>query len=233
MWIIALPNEVLCRHLFTMLNTSINSYAVCDRVTRRMVEPSREHFIPSLLRQKIVPFFSLAVFLDFPKGNVLCEARHTRMLTNFCSESVDRLADRRSTMLTVDPGGGGGNQQSTVRGSTVNSEVIDNQHCQLLILGGAGIDQQSTVRWSTINTVNCWSWGINNQQWEGQQTVLIVDHLTVDCWPSHCWLLILPPRSTVDSVDRRSPHCWLLTLSLLWESPCRFRSTYLVTYSDE
>ena len=45
---------------------------------------------------------------------------------------------------------------------------------------------------------------------------LTVDPLTVDCWPSHCWLLIYPPpRSTVNSVDRQLPHCWPLTLSLL------------------
>ena len=48
------------------------------------------------------------------------------------SERVNGQQLRRLTinMLTVDPGGGGGvDQQSTVRGSTVNSEVISNQHC--------------------------------------------------------------------------------------------------------
>ena len=40
-------------------------------------------------------------------------------------------------------------RQSTVRGSMVNSEAINNQHCWLLILGGGG-------------------GGINSQQWESQ-----------------------------------------------------------------
>ena len=30
-------------------------------------------------------------FLDFPKGNVLCEARHSDVLTNFCSKCVNCL----------------------------------------------------------------------------------------------------------------------------------------------
>ena len=29
--------------------------------------------------------------LDFPKGNVLCEAKHTEVLTNFCSKCVNHL----------------------------------------------------------------------------------------------------------------------------------------------
>ena len=101
------------------------------------------------------------LLLNFPKGNVLCEARHTRMLTNFCSESVDRL--------TV-----GGDRQSTV-------------NCW------SGADQWSTVNcWSGADqqsTVNCWS-GVD--QWS-----------TVNCWSGadQQSTLLIPPRSTVDSVD--------------------------------
>ena len=40
-------------------------------------------------------------------------------------------------------------------------------------------------------------------------------HFRFDCWSSHCWLLILPPESTVNSVDHQLPHCWPSTLSLL------------------
>ena len=34
---------------------------------------------------------SAIIFLDFPKGNVLCEAKHTDVLTNFCSKCVNHL----------------------------------------------------------------------------------------------------------------------------------------------
>ena len=44
-----------------------------------------------------------------------------------------------------------------------------------------------------------------------QSTVLIVNHLTVDHWPSHCWLSI-PPRIN-------SQQCWLLIASLLTIDP--------------
>ena len=72
--------------------------------------------------------------LGFPKGNVLCEARHTRMLTNFCSESVDCL-----TM-----GGGIDNQQSTVDQGQINNQ-------QLTVDQGWINDQQSTVDQGWIN----------------------------------------------------------------------------------
>ena len=36
-------------------------------------------------------FESWTALLDFPKGNVLCEARHPDMLTNFCSKCVNCL----------------------------------------------------------------------------------------------------------------------------------------------
>ena len=45
------------------------------------------------------------VLLDFSKGNVLCEARHAEVLTNFCSKSANHLQ---------------GDQQLPQRGSTVN-----------------------------------------------------------------------------------------------------------------
>ena len=32
-------------------------------------------------------------------------------------------------------------------------------------------------------------------------------HFKFDCWSSHCWLLIPPPESTVNSVDCWLPHC--------------------------
>ena len=40
-----------------------------------------------------------------------------------------------------------------------------------------------------------------------------ISNLTVD--PLTVWLLILPPESTVNSVDCQLPHCWPSTLSLL------------------
>ena len=136
-------------------------------------------------------------FLDFPKGNVLCEARHTRMLTNFCSESVDHLT------VGGGGGGGGGDWQSTV-------------NCW------SGADQQSTVNcWSGVDqwsTVNCWSgvdqW-INSQQcWSSirgrsmiNSQLLIRGRSTINT--------VDPPRSTVDSVDCQSGvdqwstvNCW-------------------------
>ena len=89
------------------------------------------------------------LLLNFPKGNVLCEARHTRMLTNFCSESVDRL--------TV---GGIDNQQSTVdqgqindQQSTVDQGQINNQ--QSTVDQGWINDQQSTVDQGQINNQHC------------------------------------------------------------------------------
>ena len=119
-------------------------------------------------------------------------------------------------------------QQSTMRGSMVNSEAINDQHCWLLILGGdqqwegqqwgdwwSTLDcwswggssqqwegQQSTVRWLMINTVDCWSWGINSQQWEGQQSTVRWSTINSQQWEG--WW------STVR---------WLTTNSQQWEGP--------------
>ena len=41
-------------------------------------------------------------FLDFPKGNVLCEARHTDVLTNFCSKCVNHLIWGGQSTITVE-----------------------------------------------------------------------------------------------------------------------------------
>ena len=49
--------------------------------------------------------------------------------------------------MTVDPGGV--DQQSKVRGSTVNSEAINDQH---LTVDPGGADQQSKVRGSMVNS---------------------------------------------------------------------------------
>ena len=89
---------------------------------------------------------------------------------------------------------------SQQRGSTINSELIDNQHCWLLIRGGSMINSQqrgSTIyskRWLTINTVECWS-GAHQQCWS-----LIHPWSTVDCWSLihpwsmiNSWLLIIDP----------------------------------------
>ena len=77
--------------------------------------------------------FTHECLLDFPKGNVLCQGRHTRMLTNFCSESVDYL-----TMGGID------NQQSTVDQGQINNQ-------QLFVDQGQINDQQSTVDQGQIN----------------------------------------------------------------------------------
>ena len=80
----------------------------------------------------------------------------------------------------------------TCGGSTVNSEVINDQHCWL-DSRGAG---------STVNSER-----VNSQQWgDWQSTVNNVDH-----WLPHCWLSI----ASLLTVDCWSPHCWLSTLSLL------------------
>ena len=64
-------------------------------------------------------------------------------------------------------------------------------------------------------TVDCWSSPPQDQQ----STVLIVDCLTVDHRPSHCWLLVHPPGSSQQcwssiasllTVDCWPSHCWLL-----------------------
>ena len=56
-------------------------------------------------------------------------------------------------------------------------------------------------------------------------------HFKFDCWPSHCWLLILPPQinsqqcwSLITSLLTVDPsHCWLLIVNRLtvdcWSSP--------------
>ena len=102
----------------------------------------------------------------------------------------------------------------------------------LLILSALIVDPpqiNSQQCWSSIAslltigplTVDCWSAPPGSTV----EQCLIIDCLTVDHWPSHCWLLI-PPGSTVNSVDHQSPHCWLSTLSLLtvWSIPPRINS---------
>ena len=88
----------------------------------------------------------MVYLLDFPKGNVLCEARHTRMLTNFCSESVDHLTvggGINSQWSTVDQGQIN-SQQSTVDQGWINDQLLMNT-----------VDSQ----WSTVDQ----GW-INSQQ---------------------------------------------------------------------
>ena len=76
-------------------------------------------------------------------------------------------------------------------------------------------DQQSTVLIIDCLTVDHWP----SQCWllilpspqDQQSTVLIINRLTVDCWPSHCWL-DPPPRIN-------SQQCWSLITSLLTINP--------------
>ena len=92
-----------------------------------------------------------------------------------CSRQSAHVEDQQSTVRgsavnseAID------NQQSTVRGSMVNSEVTNNQQSTVrgsTVNSEAIDDQQSTVRGSTVN-----SEAIDDQQ----STVLIINHLTVD-----------------------------------------------------
>ena len=73
-------------------------------------------------------------------------------------------------------------QQSTVRGSMVNSEVIDDQHCwHLTVDPGGGEDQQSTVR------------GVNSQQWGNRRSTVNSERVNSQQWGDQ-W-------STVRGVD--------------------------------
>ena len=119
--------------------------------------------------------------------------------------------------LTVDCWYAPPDQQSTVL--IVDHLSVDcwPSHCWLLIWLPPGstvnsVDRQLLLCW--LLTLSLLTVDLPPQ--DKQSTVLIVNHLSVDCWHSLCWLLIwLPPGSTVNSVDRQLPFCWLLTLSLL------------------
>ena len=80
------------------------------------------------------PIWEYNIVLDFPKGNVLCEARHAEVVTNVCSKSVDHG-------VGVDP-------QLTKRGSTVNFHFHMKRQSPLLILGGG----RSTIDKERINS---------------------------------------------------------------------------------
>ena len=104
----------------------------------------------------------------------------------------------------------GEGRQSTVRGSTVNSEVIDNQHCWLLILGGGG---------STVNSerVNIQQWGnwqstvnserVDGQQWGDQWSMVYSERVNSQQW-GDWW-------STVNSEAIDDQHCCLLIWGVL------------------
>ena len=101
---------------------------------------------------------------------------------------------------------------------------------------------KATYSWPCVNTwsdrrsPHCWLSTLSLLTVDQQSTVLIINHLTVDCQSTvnsvdcqlpHCWPLTLslltvdlpPLGSTVNSVDHWSPHCWLSTLSLLTVDP--------------
>ena len=82
-----------------------------------------------------------------------------------------------TSLLTIDPLTV--DYWSTLPGSTVNSVDCQSPHCWPSIASLLTIDPL---------TVDCQS-----APQDQQSTVLIVNHLTVDHWPFHCWLLILPP----------------------------------------
>ena len=142
---------------------------------------------------------------------------------------------------------------SQQRGSTINSELIDNQHCWLLIRGRLTINSEqrgSTIyskRQLTINIVECWSRG-DQQCWS-----LIHPWSTVDCWSLihpwstvDCWSLIHPwstvdcwlsipqdQQSTMLIINHLTVHHWLLIASLLtvdhWLPHCWLSTLSLLT----
>ena len=78
--------------------------------------------------------------MDFPKGNVLCEARHTDVLTNFCSNLLIASVDCLCWLW--------GDQWLTHRGPRVNFHLCVERRLPLLILRGSTIDTESTVKLS-------------------------------------------------------------------------------------